>query len=168
MQKMSDLEASLLVFAITISLLLIYSIFDIRDRRIPNRVMLVGGIIGLAVTIISGHFYESLLLHLFSLLFTIVLSSVLFKLGAFGGADVKVLITVGIISPGFEFVIWINPIVEAIIAIGIETTIMLFLGSVWWYQTKKNDKGTQPPPLVPLLLLGYILVTIFATVAIMH
>jgi Flp pilus assembly protein protease CpaA len=164
---MRSLAASLLAFTMALILLFIYSAFDIRDRRIPNRVMLVGGVIGSAVTIISGHFYENLLLHLFSLLFSIVLSYILFRLGAFGGADAKALITVAIISPGFEFIIWINPIVEAIIATGIEASIMLSFGSVWWYQNKKNDKETQPPPLIPLLLLGYIIITSFATVAIM-
>ena len=163
---MRNLVASILAFTITLTLLFIYSAFDIRDRRIPNRVMLVGGVVGSAVTIISGHFYESLLLHLFGLLFSIVLSYILFRLGAFGGADAKVLITVAIISPGFEFITWINPIVETIIATGIEAAIMLSLGSVWWYQTKKNNKESPPPPLVPLLLFGYILVTSFTTITI--
>ena len=74
---MRNLVASILAFTITLTLLFIYSAFDIRDGRIPNRVMLVGGVVGSAVTIISGHFYESLLLHLFGLLFSIVLSYIL-------------------------------------------------------------------------------------------
>ncbi|MGD2072399.1 MAG: hypothetical protein PVG65_02800, partial [Candidatus Thorarchaeota archaeon] len=122
------------------------------------------GITGVTVNGLSGHFHENLYLHLFALGFTLSISYILFKLGAFGGADAKSVITVAIISPGFEFVMWENPLMEAILAAGIEVLVMLLLGHLWWHRDNKYDKETVPPPLIPLLLVGYMLVTGFTTV----
>jgi Flp pilus assembly protein protease CpaA len=162
MKKMVD---SVLAFAVTLVLLIIYSGFDIRERRVPNQVMIMGGIVGIAVNLLSGHLYQNLLLHLFALSFAIPLSYALFRLGAFGGADAKALISVALISPGFEFLFWIDPLIEAIIAMGIEVTFMLSLGYLWWYQTKKCNKEAFPPPLIPLLLVGYLFTASFMDMA---
>lgn len=158
--------SSLLAFTVTLLLLIIYSAFDVRERKVPNQLLLVGGIIGIAVSFISGHFYENLLLHLFALVFTIPISYILFKIGAFGGADVKALISVAIISPGFEFLISMNPLIEVIIAAGIELVTMLSLGYIWWFQAKNRSKDALPPPLIPFLLIGYLIVAGFTTVVV--
>ena len=157
--------SSFLAFALTLVLLIIYSGFDIKERRVPNQVLLVGGIVGVAVNLISGHLYENLLLHLFSLSFTIPISYALFRLGAFGGADAKALISVALISPGFEFAFWVNPLTEAIIATGIEVIFMLSLGYLWWYQVKKRNENPLPPPLILLLLVGYLFIAGFMAIA---
>ena len=161
---MGDLVSSLLAFTTTFALLFIYSAFDIRVRKVPNQIMLVGGVIGVVVNVMSGHFCDNLLLHLFALVFALSISYVLFQLGTFGGADAKALISVAIISPGFEFIIWLNPLTEAIIATGIEVVVMLSLGHFWWYQAKIHNKETPSPPLIPLLLIGYTIIASFATV----
>jgi preflagellin peptidase FlaK len=163
---MSDLAASLLAFTVVLVLLIIYSAFDIQKRKVPNQVILVGLIIGILTNIISRHFYKNPLLHLFAFAFTLPISYILFRLGAFGGADAKALILVAIISPGFEFLIWLNPLIEAILATSIEVVIMLFLGFLSWHYSKKHDKETLFPPLILFLLIGYILVASFATFAV--
>ncbi len=157
--------ASLLAFVITSALLIIYSGFDIRKREVPNHVMLLGGTIGAAVNLISGHFYENMFLHIFALSFTIPISYILFRLGAFGGADVKVLVLATLISPGSEFVFWLDPLTEAIIASGIEMMFMLSIGYLWWHQAKKHNENALHPPLIPLLFIGYIFVTSLAGIA---
>lgn len=161
---MGNLVSSSLAFMMTLVLLIIYSFFDIQERKVPNRVILVGGIVGAVMSIISGHFYENLLLHLFALAFTIPISYLLFKLGTVGGADAKALISVAITSPGFEFLLSLNPLVEAIIAAGIELVVMLSLGYFWYYLINKHNNDALSPPLIPFLLVGYLIVAGFYTV----
>ena len=156
--KIEKMVASLLAFTVTFVFLIIYSIFDIRERKVPNHIMLLGNVIGLIVNTFSGHFYENMLLHIFALSFTILISYILFRLGAFGGADAKALISVALVSPGFEFAFWSDPLTEAIIATGIEMMFMLSIGYLWWYHTKKHNEDALQPPLIPLLLIGYAFV----------
>jgi Flp pilus assembly protein protease CpaA len=87
-------------FIFAVSLLIIYSYLDIKTREIPNRLMFIGGILSLGVILQSDHLIENASLHLTAVLFTLVLGYILFRIGALGGADVKTLITIAIISPG--------------------------------------------------------------------
>ena len=162
---MGDLVASILSFTVTLVLLIIYSGFDIRERKVPNQVMLIGCVVGIVVNVISGHFAENLPLHVFAILFAAPISYILFRLGAFGGADVKALISVVLISPGFEFAIGMDPLAETIFATGIELIFMLALGYHWWSLAKRHNEDTLHPPLIPMLLIGYAFVASFVTVA---
>ena len=103
--------------------------------------------------------------HIIIPIFAIPISYALFRLGAFGGADAKALISLALISPGFEFTFWVNPLTEAIIATGIEVIFMLSLGYLWWYQVKKRNENPLPPPLIPLLLIGYLFIAGFMDIA---
>ena len=154
-----------MAFLAAILLLSLYSIMDIRNRRVPNRVLLTGGLIGIAIVILTGHLYSHLILHLSGISTMCLLSYFLFKTGAIGGADLKALVTISIISPGVEFSIWENVVFEGILAACIQILIMLILGYLYWVMNQRRNKlvdEVKTPPLIPMLLIGYILVQFLA------
>ena len=151
---------SILTFFTIISLLVVYSILDIRDRRVMNEFVLAGGVVGCIVSILTGHFVANLVLHLTGLLLVIPLAFILFKIGSIGGADAKVLFIVALISPGIELGSWSQPILEAILALGGELVAILVGGYLYW-RFKRNEENSTPP-LIPLLLVGYLIVQIVA------
>jgi len=156
-----DLSPTALVaFGMALAMLIFFSILDIRERRIANHLVLIGGAIGFATTILTGHLVQNLLLHLAALLFAIILPYALFRIGAIGGADLKTLVIVSIVSPGIELAVWIDPILEAIIGGGLTLLIMLILGFVYSsWSTKTSERGT---PLIPFLSLAYVLIQLLA------
>ena len=146
-------------FIFTAVLVLIYSIFDIRTREVPNRVMLVGAILGLAIIIQSGHIVTHAALHLSAALISLILGYTVFRIGSFGGADVKTIFTIAIISPGIEFASWGNPILEGILIVGLQLIITLLSGFL--ISQKKKD-GTETIPLIPILFAAYLVLQLFA------
>ena len=151
---------SIVTFFTIISLLVVYSILDIRDRKVMNEVVFVGGVVGCIVLILTGHFIANLVLHLTALLLVIPLAYILFRIGSIGGADAKILFIVALISPGIELGIWSQPILEAIVGLGGELVVVLLGGYLYW-RFKRNE-GNSTPPLIPLLLLGYLIVQVIA------
>jgi Flp pilus assembly protein protease CpaA len=143
-----------------ITLLVVYSILDIRDRRVMNEVVFAGGVVGCIVSILTGHFIANLVLHLTTLLLVIPLAYILFRIGSIGGADAKILFIVALISPGIELGIWSQPILEAIVGLGSELVVILLGGYLYWRFKRNEDKST--PPLIPLLLVGYLIVQVIA------
>ena len=95
-------------FVFTTALLIMYSVLDLRTRKVSNQIFLIGGIAGFAVILLFGHIVDYALLHLTAVLVAVILGYILFRIGAVGGADVKTLITIAIISPGIEFASWGN------------------------------------------------------------
>lgn len=152
--------ASVMSFFTIISLLVVYSILDIRDRRVMNEVVFTGGVGGCIVLILSGHIASNLVLHLTALLLVLPLAYTLFRIGSIGGADAKILFIVALISPGVELGIWSQPILEAILALGGELVAMLLGGYLYW-RFKRNEENSTPP-LIPLLLVGYLIVQVIA------
>jgi Flp pilus assembly protein protease CpaA len=151
---------SLVAFGIALTILIFFSILDIRGRRIANHIVLSGGVIGLAITILTGHLGQNPILHLAALLFVIVISSVLFRIGAIGGADLKILIILSITSPGIELALWVDPVLEAIIGGGLMMLIMLILGYVYSnWSVGTSERGT---PLIPFLSAAYVLIQLLA------
>lgn len=146
-------------FIFMVSLLIIYSMFDIRNRKISNQVLLMGGIFGLGVISASGHLLQHALLHLTAVVLTIILGYVLFRIGSLGGADVKTLLTIAIVSPGVEFAIWNDPILEGILAVGILLFITLLTGYI---MTKRKTDSSDMVPLIPVLFGAYLVLQLLA------
>ena len=152
-------DASLIGFSTILILLVILSIYDLRERRVPNQVMLISGIIGGGIGILTGHIVNEWMLHLSAIIF-IIIPVILYRIHALGGADVKAILLIAIISPGIEFTVWNQPYFEAIIAQLLQILIMLFLGVIW--SRVRNKEETRKPALIPLLLVGYLVVQLLA------
>ena len=146
-------------FLFTTALLLMYAVLDFRTRKVPNQVMLIGGIVGLGVVLRFGHIVEYALLHLTAVLVALILGYILFRIGALGGADVKALFTIAIISPGIEFGSWGNPILEGILAVGLQLVITLLSG--YLISQRKTD-DTEVIPLIPILFGAYLVLQLLA------
>ena len=156
-----DLSFESIMSCVTvISLLVIYSILDIRDRKVKNEVVLVGLAVGVVILTITGHFVNYLELHLTALSLVVPLAYVLFTIGSIGGADVKILFVVNLVSPGIELGIWNQPLLESIIGLGGELITMLLGGYLYWRFRKSGENAT--PPLIPFLLVGYLLIQLIA------
>lgn len=153
---------SIIPFFTVISLLVIYSILDIRERRVKNELVFAGVVVGCIVVILTGRVTTSIVLHATTLLIIIPLAYILFRIGSIGGADAKVLFAVGLISPGIELGLWDQPILEAIIGIGGELIVMLLGGYLYWKLRGNDEKVT--PPLLPFLLVGYLAVQVIALI----
>lgn len=146
-------------FVFMVGLFIIYSIFDIRSREVPNRVMLMGGVLGSGVILLSGHLAEHISLHLTAVVFTLILGYVLFRIGSLGGADVKTLLTIAIISPGLEFASWTDPMLEGIMIAGMLLAITLLTG--YLISKRKTDDSTLIP-LIPILFSAYLVLQLLA------
>lgn len=150
--------ANYLSFSWTLFTLLYYSESDIRNRSVSNRVTIPLLVLGVISVLMTGHLFAYLLLHVIALVFMTLLTLVLYRIGAIGGADFKTLLTVAILSPGVEFGAWGEPFIEAVIAGGLELFIMLGLGQLYWMRYRNHNENKTKPPLIPFLLVGYILV----------
>ncbi len=142
------------------SLLVIYSILDIRQRRVPNEYIAVGSIVGCSVILLTGHLLSNLVLHVTSLVIVFALGYTLFRMRSIGGADVKSLLLVALISPGIELRALNIPVLEAVVGMGVEFFVMLLGGYLYW-RIRINDENATPP-LIPFLLLGYLAVQLIA------
>ncbi|MGY5852745.1 MAG: prepilin peptidase [Candidatus Thorarchaeota archaeon] len=151
---------SVLTFCIAVVALVLMGIEDVRKREVSNELMLVFGIGGAVQGLLTGHILSDPILHLTAAAFVLVFSYLLFRLKAVGGADVKALLVLAIISPGLEFTNWNSPIFESVIASLGQVLIMLFLGYIWWRRARETD--SRPPALIPMLLVGYLLIQLFA------
>jgi len=136
-----------------------YAVLDIRTRKVPNQALLIGGITGLAVVLRFSHIVDYAILHLTAALVALILGYTLFRIGAFGGADVKVLFTIALISPGIEFASWGNPILEGIMAVGLQLVITLAIG--YLCSLIKTDES-EVIPLIPILLGAYLVLQLLA------
>ena len=151
---------SIVHFTTIISLLVIYSVLDVRYRTVKNELVLAGAVIGGTISMFTGHFVTSIVLHATALLLVIPLVCILFRLGSIGGADAKVLSIVSLFSPGIELGDWNQPVLEAILGLGGELLVMLLGGYLYWRIKGANKENV--PPLLPFLLLGYLVIQLFA------
>ena len=147
-------------FLTVTSLLVIYSILDIRERRVPNEYIATGGVAGGIVIIITGHFVSNLVLHVTAIAIMFTMSYALFRIGSIGGADAKSLLLVALVSPGIELRVLNIPVLEAVIGMGGELIVMLLGGYLYWRFHINDEKSA--PPLIPFLLLGYLAVQLLA------
>lgn len=153
-------EARLLAFVCIVVMLTMYSIMDLRERRVSNEIMIVGFILGLVLDTASGHIMSSLPLHLIALSFATIMVLILFRLGAIGGADAKSVVFVSLVSPGIEFSIMENQIFEGIVGCAIMLFIMFLFGYV--YQAMNKSGSSRATPLIPFLLVGYLAIQLLA------
>ncbi|MBD3405878.1 MAG: hypothetical protein GF411_07090 [Candidatus Lokiarchaeota archaeon] len=149
--------ASLIV---TILMLIIFSWSDLLTRRVPNKLVLAGAVFAIIVTLSTGHLANNLINHIVAFVFVIPVSILLFRLGAIGGADAKVLWIITISSPGIELGFCLEPVLETIFCFGFQIFTMLGLGTLYWNHLKKR-RLDDIPPLLPFLLVGYILTQLF-------
>ncbi|TFH09657.1 MAG: hypothetical protein E4H14_04015 [Candidatus Thorarchaeota archaeon] len=152
-------DSTIASFVFTTILLFMYAVLDIRTRKVTNQVLLIGGIMGVAVVLRFGHVVNYALLHLTAILFALILGYILFRLGSLGGADVKVIFTIAIISPGIEFASWENPVLEGIVAIGLQLMITLVVG---YLISQRKADGTEVIPLIPVLFGAYLVLQFLA------
>ncbi|MDH4215076.1 MAG: prepilin peptidase [Candidatus Thorarchaeota archaeon] len=155
--------SSILSFIAITLLLLIYTGFDLRTRHVPNRIMIIGGSVGMAIVILTGHLFEHVLLHVSSGIFMIIVAYMLFRVGAFGGADVKAVTTIAILSPGIEFGGWSDPILEGIVASGLLLAIVLVCAYIY-SKYKRKRLGVDVIPLLPIMLVAYLVLQLLALV----
>ncbi len=153
-------EARLLAFVCIVVMLTIYSIMDLRERRVSNETIIAGIIVGLVLDTASGHIISALPLHLIALSFATIVVLILFRLGAIGGADAKSVVTVALVSPGIEFSIMENQVFEGILGCAIMLFIMLLFGYI--YQVMMKDSHSRTTPLIPFLLIGYLAIQLLA------
>jgi Flp pilus assembly protein protease CpaA len=152
--------SSLLVMATTVIVLSVFSYFDIRYRRVPNRVILAGALIGSAVVVLSGHMLLYARLHLLALFMVAPLAYALWRAGSLGGADAKSLIVVALLSPGLEFAEWDIPFIEVTLGDWLRILLMLLFGLLYQRTNAQPQSATsaeKPIPLIPFLLLSYVL-----------
>jgi Flp pilus assembly protein protease CpaA len=154
--------ASIVSFTGTTVLLLIYSLFDVRKRRVPNQVVIAGGAIGIAIVTLTGHLSSQVLLHLSALAFMLSVGYILFRMGALGGADVKAAVSLAILSPGIEFGSWANPIFEGIVASGLLLSIVL-LGAYLFAKSRRRE-DSKIIPLLPMMLVAYLGLQVLALI----
>jgi Flp pilus assembly protein protease CpaA len=155
--------SSILSFAAITLLLLVYSVFDLRTRHVPNRIMIIGGVASFGIIILTGHLIEHPLLHLTASVFMITVAYMLFRVGAFGGADVKTVITIAILSPGVEFGDWYEPILEGIVASGLLLAMVLLVAYIFSQYIQKRE-GNNVTPLLPIILVAYLILQLLALV----
>jgi Flp pilus assembly protein protease CpaA len=154
---------SILSFTATTLLLLVYTVLDLRTRRVPNRLMIIGAVAGLVIVILTGHLAENAILHLSAGIFTTIVAYILFRVGAFGGADTKAVVTIAILSPGIEFSVWSEPVLEAIVASG--TILVFVLLGAYIYSLYKKRQGTSSiTPILPIMLVAYLMMQLLAMV----
>ena len=146
-------------FVFTAALLFMYAVLDFRTRKVPNQVMLIGGILGLGVILLFGHIVDYAILHLTAVLVALILGYTLFRIGSLGGADVKTILTIAIISPGIEFTTWENPVLEGIVAVGFQLMITLLCG---YLISQRKTEETEIIPLIPILYGAYLVLQLMA------
>jgi len=119
--------------------------------------------VGLGIVILTGHLVEHALLHLTAGIFMAAVAYMLFRVGAFGGADVKAVVTIAILSPGIEFGDWSQPILEGIIASGLLLMAVLLVAFAFstYIQRQENPSVT---PLLPIILVAYLALQLLALV----
>ena len=155
--------ASILSFTATATLLLIYAVLDLRTRLVPNRVMIVGGLTGLVIVILTGHLIDQALLHLSAGVFMVLMAYLLFRTGAFGGADVKAVVTVAILSPGIEFAGWSDAILEGVLGSGL-LLVAVLVGAYLFTRHGPKEEGQRGTPLLPIVFAAYLLLQLLAVV----
>ncbi|MEM1581474.1 MAG: A24 family peptidase C-terminal domain-containing protein [Candidatus Bathyarchaeia archaeon] len=103
-------------FAVCLAFLSIASVHDVKTREVPNLIWVVFAPVGLALTLaslaLSGWSQTFMLTWLITAAITAGLSTALFYLGLFGGADAKALICLAISMPTHPSMAEIKPALE--------------------------------------------------------
>lgn len=141
-------------------LLLVFSVFDLRSRRVPNEFVAIGVVLGVIIGTVTGHLYEQLLMHIISIVLALFLGYSLFRIGAIGGADAKSLLLIALVSPGIEFTAYENWIYEATVGGLVPPLFMLLCGYLCSRRGFMIER--RRTPLIPFLLVGYLFLQVIA------
>ncbi len=146
--------------AVAAAFLTVTSVSDIRTRKVPNRVVLVCGVCGLGVSLTTGALQTLLASYVTSVLVALTMGLVLYRTGTIGGGDVKLLIVIAVTSPGTVagMTVGADAVIEAALIVLVETLLMLAVGAIWWKASKIVTKQDRTPPLVPMLLISFLVV----------
>lgn len=151
--------ASLTSITLICVILGVCTVLDLRERRIPNRIIVVFAITGALLVVVTGHLAQDWILHLSSTATFLTLGYILFKMGAIGGGDLKTSLLIGLVSPGLELVGWADPVLEGFMISAIELAIMLLLG---YLAGRIRDHSHARIPLIPLIFVAYLAVQIMS------
>ncbi len=150
----------LIAFGLAAALLVMFSTMDIKTRRVPNDIVAMALMIGLLTGVVTGHLLNQIYLHLVAISIAFLFTIPLFYRGAIGGADAKTVLLVACISPGFEFGQLGDVVFEGILGVLVPLLVMFIIGIL--YRKKQVEPDDRPIPLIPFLLVGYLLVQLLA------
>ncbi|MHA1905706.1 MAG: prepilin peptidase [Candidatus Thorarchaeota archaeon] len=145
----------ILAFGLVVALLTVFSLMDLKTRKVPNEVMSMSFALGLLMSIVTGHLIDQLYLHLVGIFLAVVFAIPLFYMNAIGGADVKTVILLQFISPGLELGTFAEFVTEGMIGVFAILLSMLALGLLYSRSEGKIDR--KQTPLIPFLFVGYLL-----------
>jgi Flp pilus assembly protein protease CpaA len=128
---------------------------DFKTRKVSNELMTMSLALGVLMGIVTGHLIDQLYLHLVGIFIAVVFAVPLFYMNAFGGADVKTVILLQFISPGLELGTYAEFVTEGMIGVFTPMLFMLVLGLL--YSRSEGKIDGKKTPLIPFLLVGYIL-----------
>ncbi|MDF1538012.1 MAG: hypothetical protein P1Q69_03825 [Candidatus Thorarchaeota archaeon] len=146
----------IVAFGLAVGLLVMVGTMDIKTRKVSNDIMAIAIAIGSLTGIVTGHLLDQAFLHLIAFIVTLLLVIPLFYKGAIGGADTKTVMLLAVISPGFEFGQYSDPIFEGILGVLVPLLVMFVMGSI--YSKKKVSTDSRRTPLIPFLFIGYLIV----------
>ncbi|MFW9849946.1 MAG: prepilin peptidase [Candidatus Thorarchaeota archaeon] len=145
----------IMAFGLSVSLLTLFSLMDIKTRKVSNELMTISLAVGVLMSIVTGHLLDQLYLHLVGIFLAVIFAVPLFYMNAFGGADVKTMILLQFISPGLELGNFAEFLAEGMIGVFVPLLFMLVLGLVYSKRGGKTDRDKTP--LIPFLFVGYLL-----------
>ena len=150
---------SVISFLTGLILLSGYSCMDLKHRKVPNRFIAGTATIGVVVVLLTGEILENWIVYLSATSCMLVISYLLFHIGAMGGADAKASLVVGLVSPGLMFGSLGSPVFEGVLISCLEILVMMGIG-YGVYRCRENCEDTIP--LIPALLIGYLSVQLLA------
>ncbi len=152
----------MVLFACSVVVLAVASVTDLRDRTVPNWLSATAMTAGASLSILTGDLFLRLPVYISTILFVLLIAYVLFRIGALGGGDAKILLAVAIISPGTVFVEVDSALalLEGVVPFGLMLVLTLGMGHIY----HRMSNSSQQTPLVPLMLLSYLMVQLFPIV----
>ncbi len=148
-----------------VTLLSVFALSDIRTRRVTNTQMIMGIFVGTTSIVLSGHLLLYPVNHVMAILIVTPIAYLLWRMGSIGGADVKCLLLVAIVSPGIELVELQSPLFEVIVGNLLQILLMLATGYLYQQFVHIRSSTTitvRPTPLIPFLLFAYLVTQMLA------
>jgi len=140
-----------LIFLSALPFLISYSWIDIRTKRLSNELIVIFGLVGLLLIILTS---KPLIYSLISMFLMFILAIALWLFGTIGGADAKLIIVLSLFMPNINFLNTLHQFIIFLLCLGILGT------SYGLYSRNRARKGQTRVPFIPVITLVYIL-TIF-------
>ncbi len=146
------LPHNVILFGATVVMLTIGGLTDLTGRVVPNRLTYTSIVVGGALVMMTGCFVTLWLKYVIVGTFVVPVTYFLFRIGAIGGGDAKILLAINIMTPGFVFVEgfqWtILEVVTGYCGVVMPALTLAIL--------TKNTGRTMRFPLVPFFLVAYV------------